>query len=105
MLMLLLMMVVQAAVFFHARGVATAGARAGLDAARVEEGSVAMGDDAAREFIAQTGQAFMLSWVAVSRDPVAERATVTVEGEVMSVFPLFSPTITITVDAPLEQVS
>lgn len=105
-MLLLIMIVVQMALFFHVRGVATAGARAGLDAARVEEGSAAAARAAAEEFLEQASGGMEWEIQDVSRPPDGDRAEVTVYAEVMSVFPrfVFTPTMTITVDAPIEQV-
>lgn len=102
-LMLLFAVVIQAAVFFHARGVATTAARQGLDRARVLNGSVGDGQAAAEQFLTQAGGGLQEpTTVAVER--TAEQATVTVTGEVMWLIPGPRPAITVTVSAPVERV-
>lgn len=100
-----LMIAVQMAVFFHARGVATAGARVGLNAARVEDGSQQAGEDAANEFLTTVDGGLTVTDLDVVRPVGGDRAEVTVEGDIMNVFPrfAFTPRVEITVDAPIEQ--
>jgi Flp pilus assembly protein TadG len=101
-LMLLLAVVVQAAVFFHARGVATTAARQGLDRARVLDGSVQDGQTAAQQFLAEARGGLRNPTVVVER--TAEHATVTITSEVMWLTPGPRPDITVTVSAPVERV-
>ena len=101
-LMLLLAVVVQAAVVFHAHGVATTAARQGLDRARVVDGTVAAGQTAAEEFLAQAGGGLHEpTSVAVERS--ATEATVTVTSGVMWLLPGPRPQITVTATAPVER--
>lgn len=108
-MLLFIMIAVQMAVFFHARGVATAAARAGIDAARVEDATEGMGVEAARGFLDQTGGGLDVpgdGGIEVDRNEATDRVTVTVAGDVMTVFPAFAfaPDVDITMEAPIEQV-
>ena len=102
-IMLLLMVVVQAGIYFHTRAVAVTAARKGVTAARVETGSVADGERVAGQFLDQNGAALTNRQVDVSRS--RDTATVTVTGDVASVIFGVPFTVTITVDAPVEQVT
>jgi hypothetical protein len=93
--------VVQTSLWFYARSVATAAAQHGLDAARVEEGSEADGQQTIDQFIGQIGG---LDVQRVSVDRGAEEATVTIQGEPVTVLPYFDAPIEVTLEAPVERV-
>jgi Flp pilus assembly protein TadG len=101
--MLLLMVIVQAGIYFHTQAVATTAAREAVDAARVSGGSPAAGSATAGEFLSQSGRALEDRHVAVSRTPTL--ATATVSGRVASVLFGFPFHVSVTVSAPLERVT
>ncbi len=98
----LLMTIIQFALYFHLRAVATTAARHGLDQVRVLDGSPAAGETAANEFLDQAGSS--LDDRSVSAGRSAATSTVTVSGEVPSVIPGMRLTVSVTVDAPSERV-
>jgi len=102
-MVLLLLVVVQVALFFHARAVATTAARQGLDHVRVVNGSVGDGVGTANAFLAQAGGGLERRDVHASRS--ATTASVTIEGEVVSVVPGVRLPIDVTVSAPVERIT
>jgi Flp pilus assembly protein TadG len=85
-LILLITAVIQFALWSHATHVAVAAAQEGAQAARVEGGTAEAGEARASDFLAQTAPRLITSpVVTVGRD--AEVATVTVRGEVPTLFP------------------
>ena len=101
--MLLLMVVVQAGVYFHTRAVATTAARKAVTAARIEEGTPGDGQQAAEQFLDQNGAALRARQVAVTRSDTT--ATATVSGDVASVLFGVPFSVSVTVDAPAERVT
>lgn len=84
-MVVLLMMVIQVAVYFHLRAVAGTAARHGVDRGRVTDGTEADAEFAAHEFLDQAGDSLLLRRVDASR--TGTRVTVTVTGRVPSVVP------------------
>jgi len=101
--MLLLMSVVQAGIYFHTRAVATTAARKAVTAARIEDGTGGDGQLAAEQFLDQNGAALQTRSVDVTRSETT--ATATVSGDVASVLFGFPFSVTVTVDAPVERVT
>lgn len=97
---LVLFAVVQVALWYYGRAVATAAAQHGLDAARVADGSAGAGEATAREFLDQTGGLDARS-VVVSRG--ATDVSVRVDGGVDTVVPFFSIPVSVTLSAPVER--
>jgi Flp pilus assembly protein TadG len=101
--LLLLLMVVQAGVYFHTRSAAASAAHHGLDATRVETGSVGRGHAVVEDFLGRHAGALQSHDVDVRRGD--DTATVTVSGQVVSVLfgaPLFP--LHVTVRGPVEEV-
>jgi hypothetical protein len=92
---------VQVSLWFYARSVATSAAQHGLDAARVEEGSASAGSSTVNQFVDQVG-GLNVQRLAVARG--VEEASVTIEGEPVTVLPFFDAPITVTLSAPVERV-
>jgi hypothetical protein len=92
---------VQVSLWFHARSVATSAAQHGLDAARVEQGSAAAGTRTVHDFVDQVGGLDVQS-LSVSRG--GEEASVTVEGQPVTVLPFFEAPISVTLTAPVERI-
>ena len=99
--MLLLMVVVQAGVYFHTRAVATTAARKAVTAARIEDGRPADGQQAAEQFLDQNGAALRARQVTVTRSDT----TATVSGDVASVLFGVPFSVSVTVDAPAERMT
>ncbi len=102
--MLLLMLVVQAGLYFHTRAAAQTAAYKGLDALRVEDGSVPSARDATNTFLDRNAGALETRTIQAERS--GDRAHVTVSGEVVSlVFGAHLFPVRVTAAAPIEQVT
>lgn len=102
-MVLLLLVIVQVALYFHLRAVAVTAARHGLDQVRVAEGTPERGVDAAEEFLDQGGSNLEAASVTAAR--TAESSSVTVEGNVVSVVPGLVLHVDVTVEAPTERLT
>jgi len=100
-LMIVLLTVLQVAIWYYGQSVATAAAQHGLDAARVPSGSSAAGRATVQQFVDQVG-GLGLTGVDVDRTP--EQVSITVEGEVQALVPFFSVPVRVTLDAPVERI-
>lgn len=102
-MVMLLLVIVQFALYFHMRAVAQTAARHGLDHVRVIDGSTDAGITAAGEFLEQGGRSLE------DRDIIAERSAVassmSVSGMVVSIIPGLNLRVEVTVDAPTERVT
>lgn len=101
-MMLLLMAVVQVGLWFHVRAVMATAANQGVDAARVDQGTAAQGEQATREFLSETEA---LREVAVDVERSTDTASVTVSGRVVSLLWGVPLAVSVTIDAPVEQVA
>lgn len=102
--MVLLVMVVQAGVYFHTRAVVTTAAHKGVDTARTEEGSLGQARSVTEAFLDRNAGGLESRRVDVTR--TADRAEVTVAGEVTSlVFGLDIFQVRVTAGAPVERVT
>jgi TadE-like protein len=99
----MLTVIVQFALYFHLRTVAHTAARHGLDHVRVVDGSPDEGIATANEFLDQTGRSLEGRSVSAARGPTT--STVTVIGDVVSVVPGLNLRVEVTVDAPTERVT
>ena len=100
-IMTVLLTVVQVSLWYYGRAVATAAAQHGLDAARVEEGTPAAGEAMAADFLDQTG-GLDPSAIHAERTPV--EATITIDGHVATLVPLFDVPVHVSLTAPVERV-
>jgi Flp pilus assembly protein TadG len=98
---LLLFVVLQFGLWFYGREVAAAAAQHAVDAARVENGSAAMGEATANQYLGQVGG---LPGATVSVTRTSETVTATVQGQAVSIVGFIDPPITVTVTAPAERV-
>ena len=98
---LLLFVVLQFGLWFYGREVAAAAAQHAVDAARVENGSAAMGEATANQYLGQVGG---LPDATVSVTRTSETVTATVHGQAVSIVGFIDPPITVTVTAPVERV-
>jgi len=101
-MVLLMVMVVQVAVFYHSRAVAQTAARHGLDQARVLNGSTDAAIAVTNEFLNQAGGGLRDPQVSADRTPTM--ATVSVTAHVVSILPFTDFTVSVTVDAPTERI-
>jgi Flp pilus assembly protein TadG len=99
----MLMAIMQMAIYFHMRSVATTAAHHGLDRVRVVNGTGASGIAAANEFLDQAGRSLEARSVDATR--TQQTATVTVTGRVIAVIPLLDLHVSVTLEAPSERVT
>ena len=100
-LMIVLLTVLQIAIWYHGQSVATAAAQHGLDAARVPSGTSAAGEATVEQFVDQVGG---LGLTDVTVDRTAEEVSVTVNGDVQALVPFFSVPVSVTLDGPVERI-
>ena len=101
-LMMLVMLVVQFALWQHAQHVAEAAAQRGAETARVEGGTDAQGRDVAQSAIRQIGGGLLVSpSVSISRN--AGVVTVQVSGTAQPVVPFLSLGVSATAQGPVER--
>lgn len=86
-ILLLFFVVIQGAMWFHARNVALAAAREGLRAAASENGSATAGATQAQQFIDQAGGTKVITGVSVVPVRTVTQASVTVVGTSISLIP------------------
>lgn len=100
--LLIVLLVVQAALIWHARNVAEAAAQEGLRSARLLDGSSAAGQASARSFLEQTaGDLLAVPTVRVERD--AMQARVEVRGRALSLVPGVRPRVVAAAAGPIER--
>jgi Flp pilus assembly protein TadG len=101
-LMLLILAIVQFAVWAHASSVAQATAEEALAAARVQGSSAAAGQQRASQVLGQIGGAVLVApQVSVTR--TAASATVQITATAEHVIPFFSMPVHVTVTGPVER--
>lgn len=98
----MLLAIIQVAMYFHMRSVASTAARHGVDRVRVFDGSEAAGVAATNEFLDQAGRSLDGRSVNASRS--ATVSSVTVSGRVVAVVPGLWLEVRVTVDAPTERI-
>lgn len=99
--MLLILVVVQAALVFHAQSIVDAAAHDGARAGQGESGTEAVARSAAQSVIG-TSAGNLLSEVDVSVRSNPSRLSVTVQANVKSLIPGYTPTISSTAAGPRE---
>jgi len=103
-LMLLILLIVQFAIWAHASSVAQATAEEALAAARVQGGTAAAGQQRAAQVLAQIGSSVLIApHVSVTR--TAATATVTITGTAEEVLPVpgLPLPVHVTVTGPVER--
>lgn len=101
----LLFVGMQAALFYWGRTVAIVAAEEGARVAALEDGSTSEGIANARSFVTGDGGSDVLEDVSVTGARSPTQATVTVSGVVLSVIPGWSPQITHTASFPVERLT
>jgi Flp pilus assembly protein TadG len=102
--MLLVMFVLQFALYYHAANVATGAAQDAVRAARVEHGSAGAGGTRAREVVGRSaGGALDDPTVTVSRDGGTHTVRAEVSGDVPSLIPGLRLSVTRVAEGPTEE--
>jgi Flp pilus assembly protein TadG len=101
-LLFLMMLLVQFGLWYHASNVASAAAQQGARAARLEDGTEADGEAAARELLNQVGGR-MLTDLSVRPDRNADTARVEVTGNVVRVIPFMTLKVSEVSEGPVER--
>jgi Flp pilus assembly protein TadG len=102
--LLALFLGIQIALYYHARNVALAAAQEGLRTARAENGTAALGQQRAYEFITNAGGASVLTSVRVDPSRTTTQASITVVGNALSVIPgIPLPAVRQTAAGPVER--
>ncbi|MEV0623981.1 TadE family protein [Nonomuraea sp. NPDC050404] len=100
--LLLVLLTMNTALWFHARNLAMAAAQEGLRAGRNHGSSPSAGQSTAERFIRQTSGSFLTSSkVAITRH--ADTLEVSVSGQAISLVPLLTLTVTQVARAPIEK--
>jgi Flp pilus assembly protein TadG len=99
--MLLILLVVQAALVFHAQAIVDAAAQDGAFAGQGESGTEAVARTVAHSVIGTTSGS-LLTNVDISVEPNSSRFSVTVQANVKSLIPGYTPTISSTAVGPRE---
>ena len=101
-LLFLIMVVVQAGLWFHGNQVVTAAAQEGVQAGRLDGATAGTGEERARVFLRRVSPSIArTATVHASRD--AERTSVVVTGTVQPVLPGVALTVVGRADAPTER--
>lgn len=104
-LFLLMFTGMQAALIYHGRTVALAAAQEGARVAAVMSSTSEAGNAAATQFVISAGGQDVLRDVSITATRDTTTARVTITGTTLSVVPGWTPAITQSAVAPLEQVS
>lgn len=99
--LLLVFAAIQAGLFFHARSVAAHAAQAGVDAGRSYDAPAGAGEQAARDFLARTGNSVSGAGVSAARS--GSQFSVTVTGRVPTLLPGVTLSVSQQVQAPIEE--
>jgi Flp pilus assembly protein TadG len=101
-LLLLILLIVQVGLYFHASHIALAAAEEGARAARTRLGTAAAGQARARRFVSSLGSGLLLSpVVTASRGPTTAR--VEVRARIATVVPGFQLAVDRVVESPVER--
>lgn len=95
-----IMLIVQYGLWYHAKQVANAAAAAAVDAAQTPAGTADVGERAANDFLAASGN---LSEIDVSVERDLDRVVAEVHGDAPRLVPGFSWSVTARVEAPVER--
>ncbi|GLX05709.1 TadE/TadG family type IV pilus assembly protein [Microbispora sp. NBRC 16548] len=101
-LLLLVLLAINAALWFHARNLALAAAQEGLRAGRAYGSSLSAGQATAERFIQQVGGSFLTS-AKVSVERTADSLSVAVSGQAISLIPLLPLDVEQVARAPVEK--
>ncbi|WP_194891975.1 TadE/TadG family type IV pilus assembly protein [Catenulispora pinisilvae] len=102
--MALLMLIVQAAIYFHAEHITAAAAAEAVTTAGVDGGTEDNGRDEATRILSATASGFLLNpAVEVSRDQ--DLATVRISGRVVSLLPFIHLTASSVAHGPVERLT
>lgn len=99
-LIIWIMLVVQGALWWHAKQVADAAVAEAVDVAQLSDNTAADGEAAALDWLAQSGN---LTNTSVSVDRSADRVTVTVQGDAPQLVPGWDWGVTAQAEGPVER--
>ncbi len=100
--LLMVLLVVQSALVWHARNIAEAAAQEGLRQARLFDGSSSAGQAEARSFLSQTA-GDLLTGAAVTVERTNQQARVEVRGRALSLLPGIRPRVDAVAAGPIER--
>ncbi len=100
-ILLLVLLVIQGALIFHARSVVTAAAQDATRAAQVENGTGAAGQAAGGQILAGSANLLINESISVNRG--VDQVTTTVTAQVTSLVPFWNPTVESVVVGPVER--
>ncbi|WP_370026411.1 TadE/TadG family type IV pilus assembly protein [Planotetraspora sp. GP83] len=100
--LLLILLAVNAALWFHARSIALAAAQEGVRAGRAYSSSLSAGQAAAERFVRQVGGSFLTS-AQVGAERNTDTVVVTVRGQAISLIPLLTLSVEQVSRAPAEK--
>lgn len=95
-----IMLIVQYGLWYHAKQVANAAAAEAVDAAQTPAGTAVLGERAAQDFLASSGN---LSTPIVSVERDLDRVVAEVRGDAPRLVPGFSWSVTARAEAPVER--
>lgn len=101
-LLVLVMVIVQFGLWYHATGIARAAAEEGARAARVDTGTATAGHDRAELFVHQLAGS-LLTDPTVTATRTTDTARVQVSGDVVSLVPFVHLTVTAAAQSPTER--
>jgi hypothetical protein len=104
-LLLLVMLAINAAYWYHARSVALAAARDGLSAARLQGSSPAVGVSAATDYARSTGSGVLAGVQASAAGSTATSVCITVRGTAPLMVPLLNVAVSQHACGPVERVT
>jgi len=102
--LLLTFVIIQIAIYYHAKSVAMKAAENDLRQAAAQYGNAAIGTAAAYEFIGQAGGT-MLTGPVVVTDRTPYSATVTITSQTISLVPWVHFTVHVTQSSPVERIT
>ncbi|MFF3671599.1 TadE family protein [Microtetraspora malaysiensis] len=100
--LLLILLAVNTALWFHARNIALSAAQEGLRVGRAYGSSLSAGQGTAERFARQVGGSFLQS-PTVNVDRTGDTVVVTVRGQAISLVPLLNLTVEQVARAPMEK--
>lgn len=101
-LFIVMMVIIQFGLMFHAKSVAEAAAQEGASVARHFDGTAGKGEQRARAYLTSVSSG-TLTTSSVSGSRTATTASVTVTGSVVRLVPLIDLTVTETATGPVER--
>ena len=99
--LMMVMVVIQMALVFHARSVVTAAATDAARAAQAEGGTEGDGQAVANQLVA--GSDNLLTTITIDVNRAGGRVAVTIDADVVSLIPGWTPSVSAHIEGPIEQ--